>query len=324
MIVLLAAAAVLTATPVSLPGGPVVAMDYLGIDRAHHTVWVPAGNTGNVDAIDTRSGEVTAVSGFPTGQPTRRMHPRIGPSSVAVGEGVVWIGNRADKSICAIDIRTHTKGACHTLPGLPDGLAYVASTHEVWSTIPGDLEIAVVRTGAQSKGDKPELIKLEGRPEGYAVDDAHGLFFTNLEDKDRTIAIDVKTHAVVSSWPTGCGAQGPRGMSFDAKHRWLYVACTNGAETMDLNHDGKVLNRLEIAPGVDNIDSLPERRLLYIASGKAASLTVARVDDAGVLTVAATAPTAIGTRVVVADTDGTAYVADGQDGKVLVVKVPPQ
>jgi DNA-binding beta-propeller fold protein YncE len=318
----LAAASVLTATPIALPGGPIVALDLLGIDRPHHTVWVPAGNTGNVVAIDTLTGKVTAVSGFPTGEPTRRTHPRIGPSAVTIGEGVVWVGNRADQSICAIDIRTHRKGACHTLPGRPDGLAYVASSHEVWSTIPGDLEIAV--TGVKAKESKPELIKVDGRPEGYAVDEARGLYFTNLEDKDKTVAIDVKTRKVVSTWADECGAEGPRGMAFDTRRRWLFVACTNGAETLDLDHDGRILSRLEIAPGVDNIDFVPERGLLYIASGKAASLTVAHVDDAGVLTIAATAPTAIGTRVVVADTDGTAYVADGQEGKVLVVKVPPQ
>jgi DNA-binding beta-propeller fold protein YncE len=297
-------------------------MDYLGIDRLHHTVWVPAGNTGTVDAIDTRTLEVTAVTGFPTGEPTRKMHPRIGPSSVAIAQDAVWVGNRADKSICAIDVRSHKKGACHTLPGNPDGLAWVAATHEVWSTIPGDLEIAV--TNVKAKDGKPELIKVEGRPEGYAVDHARGLYFTNLEDKDMTLAIDVKTHKVVATWPDGCGTEGPRGMAFDAKHRWLFVACTNGAETLDLEHGGKVLGRLEIAPGVDNIDFVPERKLLYIAAGKAASLTVATVDDAGGLTIAGTAKTAPGTRVVVADRDGTAYVADGQEGKVLVVKVSQQ
>ena len=40
-----------TVRPVPLPGAPAagVFMDYLAYDRAHHRVWVPAGNTGSVD-----------------------------------------------------------------------------------------------------------------------------------------------------------------------------------------------------------------------------------------------------------------------------------
>jgi hypothetical protein len=52
-------------------------------------------------------------------------------------------------------------------------------------------------------------------------------------------------------------------------------------------------------------------------------LTVARVEGKGVLTLVATAPTAPGTRVVVAGRDGTAYVADGKQGQVIALKPAP-
>jgi len=39
-----------------------------------------------------------------------------------------------------------------------------------------------------------------GNPEGYAVDAKRGRFYTNLEDKDRTVAIDLKTHETVATW----------------------------------------------------------------------------------------------------------------------------
>src|ERR1700690_4605854 len=42
-------------------------------------------------------------------------------------------------------------------------------------------------------------IKTDGSPECYAVDAAHGVFYTNLEDKNRTLAIDIKTHAALKS-----------------------------------------------------------------------------------------------------------------------------
>ena len=57
---------VLGATSIGLPGGPPVGMDFLMYEPAKLRVWVPAGNTGNVDVIDTTTSKVTALGGFPT------------------------------------------------------------------------------------------------------------------------------------------------------------------------------------------------------------------------------------------------------------------
>src|SRR5262249_32910133 len=105
----------------------------------------------------------------------------------------------------------------------------------------------------------------------------------------------------------------------------LMVACASGARVLDLAHDGKVVGTMTTGAGVDNIDYSPRTKLLYIASGKDATLTIARVGDAkdGVtLTTVATAPTAPGARVVVVDSDGNAYVADSQGGRILKVNAP--
>jgi hypothetical protein len=64
---------------ISLPGAPAsgVAMDYLAYDRSHHRVWVPAGNTGSVDVVDTDHGHVTRIDGFPTSEIERNGKRRI-------------------------------------------------------------------------------------------------------------------------------------------------------------------------------------------------------------------------------------------------------
>ncbi|HEY3354649.1 MAG TPA: hypothetical protein VGQ83_15460, partial [Polyangia bacterium] len=154
-------------------------------------------------------------------------------------------------------------------------------------------------------------------PEGYAVDDATGRFYTNLEDRDRTLAINVRTRRVAASWPAGCGAAGPRGLALDAAGGRLFVACTDRVHAVDAA-GGATLSTLATGDGVDNIDVLPARGLLYVAAGKAGRLIVARVDGAGRLATVTTAPTAVGARVVVADADGTAYVGDPLGGNVLV------
>ena len=307
---------VLTATPIALPGGPPVGMDYLAFDPVNHRVWVPAGNTGNVDVIDAATGKVTAVGGFPTAPSQRPGRPNSGPSSATIGDGVVWIGNRADKKLCAVDSKTLEKKNCVELTSSPDGLQYVPSTHELWVTTPRDGSLTIIDTTGKAA---PAIIKVDG-PEGYALDSVHGLYFTNQEDKDKTLAIDIKTRKIVSTWEPGCGKEGPRGLAIDVARRLLFVACTDGAATLDLAHDGKVLGRIKTGAGVDNIDYSVDRKSLYIASGKDSTLTIAKVADNGALSVAATATTSEGARNAVVDSTGAAYCADSRNGRILVVK----
>ena len=54
-----------------------------------------------------------------------------------------------------------------------------------------------------------------GNTEGYAVDAKRGRFYTNLEDKDRTVSIDLKTHETMATWNPACGGGGPHGLSLD-------------------------------------------------------------------------------------------------------------
>jgi len=314
----------LLAVSVALPGGPPVGMDYLAYDAATGRIWVPAGNTGNVDVIDVATGKVTSVGGFPTAPPRRPGRPRMGPSSAAVGDGVVWIGNRANNEICAVDSRTLARGPCHRLPSMPDGLAYIDATHEVWVTTPGERAITVVDVSGNEAGP-PVAIKIDGDPEGVAVDAARGLFYTNLEDKDRTLAIDARTRKVVASWPAGCGAAGPRGLTLDAGRRLLFVACTDGAVVRDVapHGEGKEVGRLKTSGGVDNIDYAAKRGLLFVASGLGGTLTVARVGGTGALSAVTSIPTAQGARCVVVTADGTAYVADSAGGRLIVARPPP-
>jgi DNA-binding beta-propeller fold protein YncE len=296
-------------------------MDYLAYDPAHDRIWVPAGNTGNVDVVDVPTGKVSALGGFATAPPSRPGRPNRGPSSATVGDGVVWIGNRADNRVCAVDARTLQMGACVVLPSMPDGLAWVAATHELWATTPRDRTLTIVPV-AGGKPGAPATIKLDGEPEGYAVDGARGIFYTNFEDKDRTLAIDVRTRKIVGTFAPGCGAEGPRGLALDGARDLLFVACTSGAAALDMAHGGRVASRLATGGGVDNIDYHPAKRLLYIASARDGTLTIARAGDAGALTVAASVATAKGARNPVVDAHGVAYVADSPDGKLIVVPPP--
>lgn len=327
------AGARLRARAIPLPGASgVVHLDYLAVDRARGRVWVPAGETGRVDVIDGRTGSVAAVEGFATSEGELLGEKiLVGPSAVAVAPGVVYVGNRGDGTICAIDAATLRRGACFALgaAGLAssaDGLGYVPTTKELWVTTgapplgirPPDQSLVVLDASAPERLALAARIRLDGAAEGYAVDDVHGVFYTNLEDRDRTVAIDVTSRRPKATWSAGCGPKGPRGLAVDRVRQLVFVACTDRVVALDAGHGGAKLGELQTGGGVDNIDYVEARQELFVAAADAARLTIIRVDDRGALTPIATADTARFARVVVADDEGRAYVADPAGGRILV------
>jgi len=202
---------------------------------------------------------------------------------------------------------------------MPDGLAYVASSHELWVTTLLDKSIYVVDTATPGTLAVKTKMTFDGEPEGFVVDDARGVFYTNLEDKDRTLTIDIAKHAVTRTWMPNCGEDGPKGLALDRARNWLFVACADKVKLLDAAHDGKELSAVDTGSGVDNIDYVEARHELFVGAARAAKLTVAVVDAQGKLTAAAVVATANGARNAVATDDGTAFLTDSPEGKILVV-----
>jgi hypothetical protein len=204
----------------------------------------------------------------------------------------------------------------------PDGLAYVARTREVWVTTPRDHSIAVLDAANPERLSVKGTIALDGAPEGYAIDDARGVFYTNLEDHDRTQAITVATRRVTSTWRPECGEAGPRGLVIDSALQMLVVACTDHLVVLDVAHDGIVRSSLPVGDGIDNIDLLASRHDVYAAAASAATLTIAHLEAAGRLTSLAIVPTSRGARNAVVTEQGAAYMTDSAAGGILVVGPP--
>ena len=305
--------------PTSGTGG--IYMDYIAYDANTGYVWVPAGNTGAVDVVDTKSGTVKQIADFPTAEVQARNGKRtVGPTSVTIGDGVAYVGNRADYRICAINARTLVPKTCAHIDSMPDGIAYVGSTHEVWVTAPRDKSIRIL--DAQTLVEKAKLT-FDGNPEGFAVDNNRGRFYTNLEDKDQSLAIDIKSHQTVATWNPSGGKEGPHGLRVDPKSGFLFVACSAEAEVLDAAHDGKVLSMVETGDGVDDIDYAADTHRLYVGAARAAQLTIAHVDANGKLTIAGQVATHAGARNGVVTRGGTVYLAhSGTDLSDLIVVSP--
>ena len=320
--------------PLPLPGAHgLVMLDYFAYDRNSQVLWVPAANTGSVDAIDTATDQIKRIEGFAVAQVEFRGKLRaVGPSSVAIGDGVVYIGSRADSTICVIDAHALKLGNCIAfapasagLASAPDGLIYIAATKELWATsgappvgVPAaEKTIKIMSASPPTKLAPAGKIPLPGSAEGYAVDNAHGRFYTNVEETGQTIGIDVKKREVVATWQS---CDDPSGVAVDSKRGFVFVACGDHVILLDTAHEGKIVGSVAAGAGVDNIDYAEETGLLYVAAQDAAQLTIARVDNSGKPVVLAVVPTAKGARSVVAGGDGRAYVIDPLGGQILKVE----
>jgi len=300
-----------------------VTMDYIAFDSATHTLWAPAGNTGQVVVVDSATGSAKSIPGFPTAEMGSGERKRVvGPSSVTIGDGTAYVGNRGDSTVCSFDARSLAKGACHKLDSMPDGLAWVGSRKEVWVTTPRDKSIRVL--DGKTLEEKAKLT-FDGNPEGFAVDGQRGRFYTNLEDKDLTLAIDLATHKTVATWKPACGEDGPHGLRVDSKAGQLFVACSARVEVLDAARGGEVLSSVDTGDGVDDIDYAPSTHLLYAGAARAGKLTVASVDPKGKLTVEASVPTHAGARNPAVTDKGVVYLAhSGFGGLTELVVVSPQ
>jgi DNA-binding beta-propeller fold protein YncE len=304
---------------IPLPGGSErgISMDYVAFDAATKQLWVPAGNTGAVDVVDIASGKIRQIANLPTAEITNGERKRtVGPSSASVGVNVVFVGNRADSSICSYDAKTLRLIKCGHVPSMPDAVSYVATTNEVWVTTPRDNTLRML--DAVSLVERSHLV-MDGAPEGYAVDAKRGLFYTNLEDGDKTVAIDVHTRKAVSTWKSTCGEAGPRGLVLDPRANLVFVACTDRVVTLDPRHQGRVLGSVPTGSGVDSIDYSAAKHQLYVGAGKSGDLTMIDVDRSGHLTVAGHVATSQGARNGVLGSDGAVYLTHSPGNELLVV-----
>jgi DNA-binding beta-propeller fold protein YncE len=318
--------------PLSLPGATgVVRLDYFAYDRSTGRVWVPASNTGSVDVIDESSDAVSQVTGFKTGEvELRGRKVTLGPTAVSVGDGVVYIGNRGDSTLCIIDAHSLERGGCLQVAppsagpaAAPDGVVYIAATRELWITTgapplgisSADKSIQVFDASDPRHLTPKTKIPLNGSAEGYAVDNQRGLFYTNVEETGKTVALDVRSHKLAATW--NVGSTELQGLALDSARGFLFVACGDHVVSLDVGHGGAITDSIQTGPGLDNIDYSTDQKTLYAAASQLATLSIVEVGDDGKFHLKATVPTVKGARGVVAGKGETAYLIDPAEGRIL-------
>ena len=319
----LAAATQFTTHSLPLANPPVtngLAMDYIAYDHATGMVWAPVSNTGTIYVVDTKTEDVKKIEGLATKEVEFRGSKRtIGPTAAFAGNHLVYVGDRGDQSICAYDAISFAKVACGTLDATPDGVMYVDPTSEVWVTTPRDKSIRIL--DAKTLAQKAKLT-FDGNPEGFTVDAKRNRFYTNLEDKDLTLGIDLKSHRTVSTWKPNCGPEGPHGIHADATRAQVFVVCDAKLEVFD--REGRIQSSVDTGDGVDDFAYDSATHTAYVGAAKDAKLTIATADAKGNLTVVAQVPTEKGARNPVVTKNGTVYLAHSGNANLndLFVAVP--
>jgi len=305
--------------PVPLPGGDGgIGFDDLGFARGLGKLLVPAGRTGNLNLVDPASRQIVPIGGFSSQRSFGKGHGE-GTTSADYGRGLIFATDRTARKLVVLDPGARTVVAKADLAGSPDYVRWVEPSGEIWVTQPDSdrIEIFSLPASGPPVPAHKEFVATPGGPESLVIDAGHGRAYTHLW-KATTLAIDVKTRAIVARWPNGCA--GSRGIALDAARGFLFVGCAEGkAVVLDLHHDGAVLGTLSAGAGVDIIDYSLRLGHLYLPGAKSETLAILGVSKAGKLSLLATVKTAPEAHCVVADDHHQAWVCDPGHGRLLLV-----
>lgn len=309
-------------TPVPLPGGAGgIGFDDLGYAAQLGQVLVPAGRTGNLDLVDPKILTITTIAGFSAQERFGSGHGD-GTTSVDAGRGLLFATDRSKMLLDVVDPAAKTIIGSASVSSAPDYIRYVALTNELWITEPDNeqIEVFTLPTGKTPMPVHSAFIAVKGGPESLVIDGTRGRAYTHLW-VGTTVAIDLKTHAIVGQWPNGC--RDSRGIALDEKQGFLFAGCSEGkAVVLDVKADGRQLSSLNVGSGVDVISYNSTLNHLYLPGASSATMGILAVSANGKLSLLGTADTASGAHCVTADDLGNAWVCDPDHGQLLLIKDP--
>ena len=128
-----------------------------------------------------------------------------------------------------------------------------------------------------------------GKPE-FAVSDAAGVVYVNIEDTAEVVAFDAKSLAVKGRWKLA-SCEEPTGLALDPKAKRLFAGCS-GNKTLSIMSaaDGKAIGTAPIGDGCDGVAFDPSTGLVFASNGEG-TLTVLRETAPGTYGAVETVPT---------------------------------
>lgn len=282
-------------TEIKVGGDP--QWDFIDIDPAARRAYFPHGNTVTIINLDTNT-----VAG--------EIHDTAGLGGVVAVNPLsrVFIKRGGQESgVAIVDAKTNQILSKVKTPA-PDYSMYDPAQKEVWVFNVRNAQSATVIDAAS--GNIVTTVPLGGTPELAASDPGSHRLFVNLIDKNSVVAMDTRSHQVLSSWPLA-PCQTPTGLVMDIERHRIFSSCRGENPVMVMldNRNGKVLASVSLDPGVDQTAYDPGTRLIFNASGGSftkpvapATLKIVKLDKGDKLTVVQTLKMPDGAKAVAVDT----------------------
>jgi len=311
-----------TFSTLAIPGGTRgVGFDDLRFVAATGEFLVPAGRTGKLDIVDTKSQGIETIGGFSRADSYVGGHGE-GVTSADEQGGFIFATDRTTRLLSVVGAKTKAIVARAALASGPDYVRVVSATAELWITEPGAERIEVFALDSAGGFPQPahrRFIAVPGGPETLVIDDARGRAYANLW-AGKTVAIDLHNGEIVARWANGC--RGSRGLALDSKREFVFVGCAEGRLAVLSTATGRILGSVDSGDGVDIIAYSPKLRHVYMPGAKSATMAIVAISARGIPTVLATVKTAPEAHCVAADDLGNAWVCDPRAGRLLIFADP--
>ncbi len=258
--------------------------DYLAVDSAARRLYVSHATKVIVIDMDKNTvvGEIAPANG-------------VHGIALAPALGVGFVSNGRDNTASIVDLKTLQIKATVKTGQNPDCILFEPGHKEVY-TFNGRSNDATVFDALT--GDVKATIKLPGKPEFAQVDLKAGRIYNNIEDTNEIVAIDTATHTVVGKWPIK-PAEGASGLALDLASHRLYAVTDKLMAIVD-STSGKLLSTFPIGEGPDAAAYDPGTGLIF-ASNSDSTMTIAKSDAAGKLTLVQTLATPARSRTMTLD-----------------------
>jgi DNA-binding beta-propeller fold protein YncE len=301
-----------TGTAVKLPGTPPgIGFDDLRYSPGLHRVLAPGGRTGQLFLIDPQTLDVTSIGGFGAVGDYSGGHDD-GPTSVDEGLGKLFVTDRTTGTLFVVDPTAAAIASQAPLGASPDYVRFVAATKELWVSEPSAERIEILSLADDGTPTPSASVAVANGPESLVIDATRGRAYTHRWQAS-TVAVDLKTRAVVAEWPNGCAAS--RGIALDEDRGWLFSGCNEGtAAVLDVAHEGRIVSTIARGSGYDVIGYAPALGHLYLAGSACGCLTIVGVSPSGALSLLDRMDAPSSTHCVTADDAGHAWVCDPDHG----------
>jgi YVTN family beta-propeller protein len=258
--------------------------DYLTLDNSSNRLYIS--RSTHVMVIDADSGQL--VGDIPD-------TPGVHGIALAPEFGRGFVSNGREGTVTVFDLHGLKVLNKIKVGDNPDAILYDPASKRVFTFNGKSDDVTAIDA---AKGEVVGTIKVDGKPE-FAVSDARGEIFVNIQDKSELMGLDPNQLEVKSRWPLS-PCEEPTGLAIDRKHRRLFSGCRNKLMAIVDADSGKLVSTLPIGGGVDATAFDPNTGLAFASCGEGV-LTVVHEDSADKFSVAENVPTKPGARTMALD-----------------------